>query len=88
MRQGLGLGKAYHCPLPSVLQFTFIMKINPTMHNNTRVIYILYIQSKVYVNYVNSRDKVRIHLEQIFKIIHYKVCTLTCIHRADIEMYI
>ena len=29
MRQGSGLGKAYHCPLPSVLQFTFIMKINP-----------------------------------------------------------
>ena len=27
MRQGLGLGFAYHCPLPSVLQFILIMKI-------------------------------------------------------------
>ena len=42
MRQGLGLGKAYHCPLPSVLQFTFIMKINPTMHNNICHIHFIY----------------------------------------------
>ena len=42
MRQGLGLGKAYHCPLPSVLQFTFIKKVNSTMHNNICHIHFIY----------------------------------------------
>ena len=42
MRQGLGLGKAYHCPLPSVLQFTLIMKINPTMNSNICHIHFIY----------------------------------------------
>ena len=47
MRQGLGLGKAYHCPLPSVLQFTFIMKINPTMHNNICHIHFIYTKTLI-----------------------------------------